>query len=254
MIGALAALIGATTIAMGPAGAKIAAVIRGESEIYVHAGGQYEWDSAAPVAVALASGLHASRIDDSPLHYGLPDPWFPDLLVCHPALADEAPAVFEPENFNYPYGTHACVVEVDLDTGWVRILDYVAVDDCGRAVSPVIVEGQIHGSTAQGIAQALLEEAAYDDEGQPLATSFLTYAVPSAVELPSFRVSRIETPTARNPLGAKGVGEAGSIGAPPAVVNAVLDALAPLGIRHLDMPLTPERVWRAVAAAQATRY
>lgn len=164
----------------------------------------------------------------------------------------EASAVFEPENFNYPYGTHACVVEVDLDTGWVRILDYVVVDDCGRAVSPVIVEGQIHGSTAQGIAQALFEEAAYDADGQPLATSFLTYAVPSAVELPSFRVSRIETPTERNPLGAKGVGEAGAIGAPPAVVNAVIDALAPLGIRHMDMPLTPERVWHAVAAARAT--
>ena len=162
-----------------------------------------------------------------------------------PAL--EARAVFEPEGFNYPYGTHACVVEVDPETGAVHVLDYVAVDDCGRAVSPAIVEGQIHGSTAQGVAQALLEEAAYDPAAQPLATSFLTYCLPSAAELPSFRVARTEIPTDRNPLGAKGVGEAGTIGAPPAVVNAVADALAPLGVRHLDMPLTPERVWRAAA-------
>ena len=165
-----------------------------------------------------------------------------------PGLA--ADAVFEPENFNYPYGTHACVVEVDPDTGMVRVLDYVAVDDCGRAVSPVIVEGQIHGSTAQGVAQALFEEAGYEADGQPLATSLLTYAVPSAAELLSFRVARTETPTPRNPLGAKGIGESGTIAAPPAVVNAVLDALAPLGVTHLDMPLTPERVWRAVAAAR----
>jgi aerobic carbon-monoxide dehydrogenase large subunit len=161
----------------------------------------------------------------------------------------EARAVFEPEGFNYPYGTHACVVEVDPETGAVRVLDYVAVDDCGRAVSPTIVEGQIHGSTAQGVAQALLEEAAYDSGAQPLATSFLTYCLPSAAELPSFRVARTEVPTDRNPLGAKGIGEAGTIGAPPTVVNAVLDALAPLGVVHLDMPVSPERIWRAVAGA-----
>jgi carbon-monoxide dehydrogenase large subunit len=159
----------------------------------------------------------------------------------------EARAVFEPAGFNYPYGTHACVVEVDPETGAVDVVDYVAVDDCGRAVSPAIVEGQIHGSTAQGVAQALLEEAAYDPAAHPLATSFLTYCLPSAAELPSFRVARTEIPTDRNPLGAKGIGEAGTIGAPPAVVNAVVDALAPFGVRHLDMPLTPERVWGAAS-------
>jgi carbon-monoxide dehydrogenase large subunit len=161
----------------------------------------------------------------------------------------EARAIFDPSAFNYPYGTHACTVEVDPDTGRILLGDYVAVDDCGRAISPTIVEGQIHGSTAQGISQALLEEAAYDDSGQPLATSFLTYSVPSAAELPSFLVSRLETPTASNPLGVKGVGEAGAIGAPPAVVNAVMDALGTFGAFHIDMPLTPEKIWRAIHSA-----
>jgi carbon-monoxide dehydrogenase large subunit len=159
----------------------------------------------------------------------------------------EATASFDPENFTYPCGTHACVVEVDADTGEVRVVDYVAVDDCGRLISPRIVEGQVHGGVAQGIAQALLEEAVYDEHGQLLTGSFALYGIPSAAELPRFHVTQLETPTPRNPLGAKGAGEAGTIGAPAAVVNAVLDALSPLGVRHLDMPLTPRRVWEACA-------
>lgn len=162
----------------------------------------------------------------------------------------EATAHFRPANFTSPFGTHVCVVEVDVETGDVRILRYVAVDDCGRAVNPRIVEGQIHGGVAQGIGQALLEGAAYDDAGQPLAASFLTYATPTAADLPSFDVELHETTTRINPLGARGAGEGGTVGAPPAVVNAVVDALAPLGIRHIDMPLLPVTVWRAIREAR----
>lgn len=162
----------------------------------------------------------------------------------------EATAHFRPGNFTSPFGTHVCVVEVDIETGDVRILRYVAVDDCGRAVNPRIVEGQIHGGVAQGIGQALLEGAAYDETGQPLAASLLTYATPTAADLPSFDVELHETTTKINPLGARGAGEGGTVGAPPAVVNAVVDALAPLGIRHIDMPLLPVTVWRAIREAR----
>ena len=159
----------------------------------------------------------------------------------------EAWASFDPEDFNYPSGVQISVVDVDPDTGHVTILEQVAVDDCGKRISPMIVEGQVHGGTAQGIGQALYEEATYDSNGQPLNTSFLTYGIPSAPDLPFFETAGLETFTDRNPLGAKGAGEAGAIGAPPAVVNAVIDALAPFDIRHLDMPLTPERIWRAMS-------
>lgn len=163
----------------------------------------------------------------------------------------EATAVFDPDDFNYPAGAHVCLVEVDPDTGQVRILRHIAVDDCGRRVHPTIVEGQIHGSTAQGIAQALFEEASYDPDGQLLTGNFSSYHIPTAADLPSFETADLPTSTSRNPLGAKGAGEAGTIGAPPAVVNAVLDALNPYGITHLDMPLTPERIWRALVERQA---
>ena len=159
----------------------------------------------------------------------------------------EAWATFDPEDFNYPSGVQISVVEVDPQTGHVELLRQVAVDDCGKRISPKIVEGQIHGGTAQGIGQALFEEATYDTDGQLLSGSFLTYGIPSAPDLPFFETATIETLTDRNPLGAKGAGEAGTIGATPAVVNAIIDALAPFGIRHLDMPLTPERIWRAIS-------
>lgn len=158
----------------------------------------------------------------------------------------EATYFFTPENFSYPFGTHACVVEVDPETGKVDIVKYVAVDDAGVIVNPLLAEGQVHGGIAMGIAQALFEEYVYDANGQPVNASFMEYAVPSAAELPRFESQFTCTPAATNPLGAKGIGEAGTIASTPAVVNAVVDALSHLGVRHIDMPLRPERVWRAI--------
>ncbi|MEW6046170.1 MAG: molybdopterin cofactor-binding domain-containing protein, partial [Bacillota bacterium] len=155
----------------------------------------------------------------------------------------EASAFYDPPNFVYPFGTHVCVVEVDAETGQVRPLKYVAVDDCGRVINPMIVDGQVHGGVVQGMAQALWEHAVYDENGQLLTGSMLDYAVPKASFLPEILTDRTETPAPGNPLGVKGVGETGTIAATPAVVNAVCDALAPFGVRHLDMPLTPHRVF-----------
>jgi carbon-monoxide dehydrogenase large subunit len=159
--------------------------------------------------------------------------------------------VFEPPDWTYPFGTHLAVVEVDTATGEVRVVRYVAVDDCGNVLNPVLVEGQVRGGIAQGLGQALFEEVTYTSDGQPLATSLLFYLVPSAADLPSFELDRTVTPTTINPLGAKGVGEAGTIAAPAAIMNAVVDALGPLGVDDVDMPATPQRVWAAVRAARA---
>ncbi|HEY7144510.1 MAG TPA: xanthine dehydrogenase family protein molybdopterin-binding subunit [Streptosporangiaceae bacterium] len=164
-----------------------------------------------------------------------------------PTLDSEA--TYDPDNFSFPHGTHLCATEVDTETGWVKIRSYVAVDDIGKVVNPLIVEGQVHGGLAQGIAQALYEEAVYDDAGNLLTTTLADYLVPSAADLPSYVTSRTESPSA-NRLGVKGVGEAGTIASTPAVVNAILDALRPLGVRDVVMPCTPERVWRAIQAAQ----
>ncbi len=158
----------------------------------------------------------------------------------------EATEYFRPPDLIYPFGAHVAVVEVDPETGETRLRDYVAVDDCGPRISPLIVTGQIHGGLAQGIAQALLEEVVYDANGQLLSGSPMDYAVPRADFFPPFTLDQTETPTPLNPLGVKGVGEAATIGSTPAVVNAVIDALAHLGVRHLDMPLRPEKVWRAM--------
>ncbi|MFF0221466.1 xanthine dehydrogenase family protein molybdopterin-binding subunit [Streptomyces sp. NPDC004629] len=157
----------------------------------------------------------------------------------------------DPENFSYPHGTHLCAVEIDTETGATRIRSYVCVDDVGRVVNPMIVEGQVHGGLAQGIAQALYEEAVYDDEGNLVSGTMADYLVPSAVDLPDFVTDRTETPAASNALGVKGVGEAGTIASTPAVVNAVVDALRPFGVHDVRMPCTPERVWRAVRSAAA---
>ncbi|MEU1302110.1 xanthine dehydrogenase family protein molybdopterin-binding subunit [Streptomyces shenzhenensis] len=157
----------------------------------------------------------------------------------------------DPENFSYPHGTHLCAVEVDTETGMVRIRSYVCVDDVGRVVNPMIVEGQVHGGLAQGIAQALYEEAVYDDEGNLVSGTMTDYLVPSAVDLPDFVTDRTETPAASNALGVKGVGEAGTIASTPAVVNAVVDALRPFGVLDVRMPCTPERIWQAVRSAAA---
>jgi carbon-monoxide dehydrogenase large subunit len=158
----------------------------------------------------------------------------------------EATSFYNPSNFTFPFGTHVAVVEVDPETGEVRLVRYVAVDDVGNVINPLIVDGQIHGGLAQGIGQALWEEAVYDDSGQLLTATLLDYALPRAHNLPSFELDRTVTPCPHNPLGVKGVGEAGAIASPAAVTNAVVDALSHLGVRHLDMPLTPEKVWRAI--------
>jgi carbon-monoxide dehydrogenase large subunit len=152
--------------------------------------------------------------------------------------------VYDPENFSFPHGTHLCAVEVDTETGMTRIRRYVSVDDVGKVVNPVIVEGQVHGGLAQGIAQALYEEAVYDEAGNLVTGTMVDYLVPSAVDLPHFDTDRTETPATSNPLGVKGVGEAGTIASTPAVMNAVVDALRPWGVTEVPMPATPEKVWR----------
>jgi aerobic carbon-monoxide dehydrogenase large subunit len=158
----------------------------------------------------------------------------------------EATYVYDPPNFSWPAGAHVAIVEVDTETGAVELLRYIAVDDVGTVVNPTIVDGQIHGGLAQGVAQALYEEAIYDDDGNLLTSNMLTYLVPSATEFPTWELHRTETPSPTNPLGVKGVGETGAIASPAAVMNAVVDALAEDGITDIDMPATPERVWRAL--------
>ncbi|HEV2032694.1 MAG TPA: xanthine dehydrogenase family protein molybdopterin-binding subunit [Candidatus Dormibacteraeota bacterium] len=150
---------------------------------------------------------------------------------------------------SYPFGAHCAVVEVDLETGDARLVRFFAVDDCGRIINPLLAEGQVHGGIAQGVGQALLEEVVFDDQGTPRTASLLDYLIPSIGEIPEVVTATTETPSPNNPLGAKGVGESGTIGSTPAVQNAVVDALSHLGIRHIDMPLKPERVWAALAAA-----
>ncbi len=153
---------------------------------------------------------------------------------------------YDPPNCTYPFGTHVCVVELDKDTGATKILRYIAVDDVGRVINPMIVDGQVHGGVVQGIGQALWEGAVYDDNGQLVTGSLMDYAIPKADFFPMLELARTETPSPVNPLGVKGVGEAGTIASTPAVVNAVVDALSPFGIKHLDMPLTSEKVWRVM--------
>jgi carbon-monoxide dehydrogenase large subunit len=162
----------------------------------------------------------------------------------------EATAVYDPPNFSWPAGAHAAVVEVDTETGDTRLVRYVAIDDVGTPVNPEIIDGQVHGGIAQAIAAALYEEGIYDEDGNLLTTTMTSYLVPSSAELPSFETDRTESPSPTNPLGVKGVGETGTIAAAPAVINAVLDALSHLGVTDIQMPATPERVWRAIQEAQ----
>jgi carbon-monoxide dehydrogenase large subunit len=171
------------------------------------------------------------------------------LATLEPGL-DET-AFYDPTNFTYPAGTHICEVEIDPDTGVVDVVAFSACDDFGNIINPMIVEGQVHGGVAQGLGQALLEHCVYDpDSGQLLTGSMMDYALPRADDLPSFSVGTKVTPCTHNPLGVKGCGEAGAIGAPAAMMNAVMDALAPLGVAHLDMPASPHRVWRAIRQAR----
>jgi carbon-monoxide dehydrogenase large subunit len=159
---------------------------------------------------------------------------------------------FQPASPTFPFGAHVAVVEVDTETGESELVKMVAVDDAGTIINPLVAEGQVQGGVAAGIAQALFEEVLYDDEGNPLTASFSGYGFPSAAELPDFDVVEMETPTPINPLGAKGIGESGTIGATPAVQNAVIDALLPFGVRHVDMPANGERVWRALQEANGS--
>jgi carbon-monoxide dehydrogenase large subunit len=161
----------------------------------------------------------------------------------------EANRFFKPEGETFPFGMHLAVVEIDRETGKVKLVRYLAVDDCGRVLNPMMVDGQRHGGIAQGVGQALFEEVLYDELGQPTTSTLGDYALPRAADFPEFELDRTVTPTPRNPLGAKGIGEAGTIGSTPAIVNAVVDALSHLGVTHLDMPTTPEKVWRILSSS-----
>jgi carbon-monoxide dehydrogenase large subunit len=158
----------------------------------------------------------------------------------------EAATFYDPPNCTFPFGTHIAEVEIDPETGKVTVERYTAIDDCGNVVNPVIVAGQVHGGIAQSIAQALYEETVYDDDGQMLTGTLVDYMIPSAAELPHFDLGQTVTPSPSNPLGVKGIGEAGTIAASAAIVNAAVDAVSHLGIKHLEMPLQPARVWQAM--------
>ena len=202
-----------------------------------YADGKYRVKGAPDRAVTLAQIAQAAY---SP---GLPADIEPGLVVTD---------YYAPPGTLFPFGTHVAIVEVFPETGEVKLLEYYSVDDCGPRINPLLVEGQVHGGLAQGIAQALWEEVRYDDSGQLLTGTLMDYAIPKAAMLPSFTTDQTETPTPLNPLGAKGIGEAATIGSTPTIANAVLDALAPFGIEHLDIPFTPEKVWRAVQQARAS--
>ena len=173
--------------------------------------------------------------------HNLPDGLEPNL---------EASSHFDPTNFTFPFGTHLAVVEIDTETGGVRLLRYVAVDDCGNQINPLIVEGQVHGGIVQGAAQALWEEAVYDEEANLVSATLMDYLVPSAAEVPSLETATTVTPSPSNPMGVKGIGEAGTIGSAPAVINAIVDALSPYGVTNIEMPASPQRIWRTIKEAQ----
>jgi carbon-monoxide dehydrogenase large subunit len=161
----------------------------------------------------------------------------------------EETSFYDPENFVFPFGAHACVVEVDPETGKVKVVRYVAVDDCGNPINPLLIDGQVHGGIVHAIGQALYERVHYDQDGQLVTGTFVDYSLPTAAELPSFETDRTVTPSPVNSMGVKGVGEAGTIAASPAVTNAVIDALKPLGVTYINMPLSPMRVWEAIQEA-----
>jgi len=215
---------------------------------------------AAEGVVAAAREIAATMLEANPddivaMDGGLGVAGVPASTVSWAELAREAPisavSQFSQQGATFPFGAHVAVVEVDLDTGRVTPVRHVAVDDCGRILNPMIVAGQQHGGIAQGMAQALWEQYVYDDDGNPLTSTLTDYAMPSAAEMPSFEATNTETPSPRNALGAKGIGESGTIGSTPAVQNAVVDALSHLGVRHLDIPCTAERVWTTIRDAEA---
>jgi CO/xanthine dehydrogenase Mo-binding subunit len=219
-------------------------------------------DRARQVAAHLLEARPDDVVRDGPVFHvrGVPDrrvSWAEVAAAAHggrlPASLGaglESREDYVAQGLLYPFGSHLAVVEVDPDTGHVHLRRYVTVDDSGLIVNPLLAAGQVHGGLAQGIGQALWEGGRYDGEGQLLSGSLMDYAIPKADDLPSFETGHTVTPSPRTPLGVKGIGESATIGSTPAVANAVLDALAPLGIRHLDIPLTPDRVWAAIAAAR----
>jgi aerobic carbon-monoxide dehydrogenase large subunit len=208
---------------------------------------------AAPEDIALEDGKFAVR--------GSPDKGMTMAEVAGAAYLNQVPegmepgleatSFYDPENFVFPFGAHACVVDIDPETGKTSVIRYVAVDDCGTAINPLLIDGQVHGGIVHAIGQALYERVHYDEQGQLVTGTFVDYALPTAAELPTFETDRTETPTPVNSLGSKGVGEAGTIAASAAVTNAVIDALRPLGVDYINMPLTPMRVWEAIAEARA---
>jgi carbon-monoxide dehydrogenase large subunit len=156
----------------------------------------------------------------------------------------EAVYYYDPPNLTFPFGTYVCVVDIDKGTGQVKVRRFVGVDDCGTVINPMIVEGQIHGGLTEGFAIAFMQEIAYDENGNCLSSNFTEYLIPTAVETPRWELDRTVTPSPHHPLGAKGVGESANVGSPAAFVNAVVDALSHLGVRHIDMPITPWKIWK----------
>jgi carbon-monoxide dehydrogenase large subunit len=247
--------------------AKIAAhVLQGETATLSFEGGKYSLPAGAPASDTGTSDP-VVPVAEAPAG-ALPEPETEGrksltiqeiALIAH--IAKELPPdtepglsatyFFEPKNFTFPVGTHICVVEIDKETGETKFLRYVAVDDCGKVINPLLVDGQLHGGIVQSIGQALYEEVVYDEQGQLVTGELMDYAIPRASQLPWFELDRTETPSPVNPLGVKGVGEAGTIGATPAIVNAIVDALSPYGVKHLDMPVRPENVWRLMNGDQS---
>jgi len=156
----------------------------------------------------------------------------------------EAVSYYDPPNLTYPFGSYICVVDIDTGTGDVKVRRFVAIDDCGNIINPMIVEGQVHGGLTMGLAPALFEEISYDELGNVQGGSFIDYLLPTAVETPKWETGNTVTPSPHHPLGAKGVGESATVGAPAAIANAVVDALWHLGVRHVDIPITPPKIWR----------
>src|SRR5438477_5464606 len=241
--------------------AKIAAhMLQADSSRLTFEGGRYSLQAAAAAATGVSEPV--VPVGQAPAG-ALPEPVTEgksSLTIQEIALAahvakeippDTEPGLsatyfFEPKNFTFPFGTHICVVEIDKETGETKIVRYVAVDDCGKVINPLLVDGQVHGGIVQSIGQALYEEVVYDEQGQLITGELMDYAIPRASQLPWFELDRTETPSPVNPLGVKGVGEAGTIGATPAIVNAIVDALSPYGVKHLDMPARPEAVWKLI--------
>jgi len=220
--------------------AKIAGHLMAEDpKNLVFGGGKISSNSSAKKFIALGEAIGAAYTAKT-----LPPGMEPGL---------DATTFFEPSNFTFPFGAHVAVVEVDAETGDVRLVKYIAVDDCGNVLNPLLVEGQVHGGIVQSVGQAMFEETVYDEHGQLITGEFMDYAIPHANSMPWMETHRTVTPSPVNPLGLKGVGEAGTIGATPAIVNAVVDALAPFGVRHVDMPVKRERIWKLMHKAPPKR-